>query len=703
MVAAVGRLGAGDMPVTIDVEAPSPGVSPATYAARIHTWVDRVTAGTGRQPIIYTGRYYWDPFVASSDFRSLPLWHAQYTSASCPNINDRWHDWKFWQYTSSGSVSGIGGRVDRDVFNGSLSDLRSFANSVPDADGDGSPANVDCDDHDAQIHPGAAERCNGRDDNCNGHIDENLVRGCGSDVGVCVAGTESCTGGAWGECAGSVGPSTERCDHQDDDCDGQTDEEQICEREEAAYDAAIIATSADSDVDGDGRADACARTADGFACLASSDHGFGRVMDGPPMTDADGWSEPLRALSLRMGDVDGDGLADLCGRDGDSLTCWRSTGSGFDQVLEGPAFGDDVTNFALADVNGDGREDVCLRDGNGVHCSLSDGHRFARLVELPALGGDDFVNVIHYGTLRFGDVDGDGRDDVCARNAAGVDCWPSEGDHFGERVRGPRWSDAAGFDQLAYWSTVRLADADGDGKADVCARTPNGFRCIRSEGRHFGDELTGPALANGWDDAPVYSTLRMADIDGDGRTDLCAREPDGARCWLFTGHGFDHVLDGPDLGEASAWSDPSHYRSFRVADIDGRRPGGSLRARKRGPALLHLGRRRLRARVDCPLLERRQRPERPGPRRHHPHRRRPGHRAAGRRPPPRRMLRQRREPSPGLAVARAPRPRMAEAKAKDLRLRRRAARRRGTATPLRRALRAGAHPARGCPSTCGGG
>jgi GH25 family lysozyme M1 (1,4-beta-N-acetylmuramidase) len=127
VIDAVGHLGAGDLPVTIDVEKPSPGVSPAAYARAIHRWVDRVTTGTGRRPIIYTGRYYWDPYVASSDFRTYPLWHAQYTSASCPNINDRWHDWAFWQYTSSGRVSGIAGRVDRNRFNGTFTQLQALA------------------------------------------------------------------------------------------------------------------------------------------------------------------------------------------------------------------------------------------------------------------------------------------------------------------------------------------------------------------------------------------------------------------------------------------------------------------------------------------------------------------------------------------------------------------------------------------------
>ncbi|MGE0792176.1 MAG: glycoside hydrolase family 25 protein [Sandaracinaceae bacterium] len=129
VVSAVGRLGPGDLPVTIDVEAPSPGVSPAVYTQRIHQWVDRVTAGTGKAPIIYTGRYYWDPYVASSDFASSPLWHAQYTTASCPNINDRWNDWAFWQYTSTGRVAGISGNVDRNRWNGTLAELQAFANS----------------------------------------------------------------------------------------------------------------------------------------------------------------------------------------------------------------------------------------------------------------------------------------------------------------------------------------------------------------------------------------------------------------------------------------------------------------------------------------------------------------------------------------------------------------------------------------------
>ncbi len=57
---------------------------------------------------------------------------------------------------------------------------------------------VDCDDTDSNVYPGAIELCNGVDDDCDGVIDEDLTRSCGS--GDC-AGTETCTDGVWGDCS----------------------------------------------------------------------------------------------------------------------------------------------------------------------------------------------------------------------------------------------------------------------------------------------------------------------------------------------------------------------------------------------------------------------------------------------------------------------------------------------------------------------
>ncbi|MBK7857733.1 MAG: hypothetical protein IPJ65_03705 [Archangiaceae bacterium] len=127
VVAKVGRLGAGDLPVMLDVEATG-GQSPATITARIHTWMNVVAAGTGKKPFIYTGAYFWDSNVQSYDFNSYALDVAWY-GTNCPGVPNAWANqgWTFHQFTSTGSVSGISGNVDVNVFNGTYAQLQAFA------------------------------------------------------------------------------------------------------------------------------------------------------------------------------------------------------------------------------------------------------------------------------------------------------------------------------------------------------------------------------------------------------------------------------------------------------------------------------------------------------------------------------------------------------------------------------------------------
>ncbi len=107
-----------------------------------------------------------------------------------------------------------------------------------DSDSDGSCSDVDCDDNDPAIHPGATEVCDGIDNDCDGQVDEgvgntyfadtdgdgfgdpnNSITDCSAPNGY-ITDSSDCN-----DADAAINPNaTEACDGIDNDCDGQVDE-----------------------------------------------------------------------------------------------------------------------------------------------------------------------------------------------------------------------------------------------------------------------------------------------------------------------------------------------------------------------------------------------------------------------------------------------------------------------------------------------
>lgn len=115
----------GDLPPVLDLEV-NGGLTPAQLAVWTGQWLTEVRARSGRTPIVYTSPNFWATSMNNSKaFVSYPLWVARYGSAPSALV---WPRWTFWQYTQVGTVPGVVGAIDRNLFNGSLDELRAMAN-----------------------------------------------------------------------------------------------------------------------------------------------------------------------------------------------------------------------------------------------------------------------------------------------------------------------------------------------------------------------------------------------------------------------------------------------------------------------------------------------------------------------------------------------------------------------------------------------
>lgn len=187
---------------------------------------------------------------------------------------------------------------------------------------------------------------------------------------------------------------------------------------------------------------------------------------------------------------------------------------------------------------------ACRRLTSGISCKLSNGATYSSGLFSDASG---WAEPMYSSTVEFADIDGDGALDVCGRASSQYICYKWKNGGFSQYVGGPLLSNANGWYVPQYYQTIHLADVNGDGLSDVCARAGSGVFCWLSNGAGFDRVVTGPSLsdANGYAD-PIYnSTVRYLDVNGDGKADVCALTSAGDVCWLSSGNGFSAGTDGP--------------------------------------------------------------------------------------------------------------------------------------------------------------
>lgn len=112
------KLDTGDLPPVLDIE--KRGDDARTLRRDLKIWLDKIERHYKVKPILYTSYKFKTRYLNDSIFDSYPYWIAHYYVDSVEYKGN----WKFWQHTDVGTLPGIREKVDLNIFNGSLEELK---------------------------------------------------------------------------------------------------------------------------------------------------------------------------------------------------------------------------------------------------------------------------------------------------------------------------------------------------------------------------------------------------------------------------------------------------------------------------------------------------------------------------------------------------------------------------------------------------
>ncbi len=458
---------------------------------------------------------------------------------------------------------------------------------VVDADGDGYADDVDCDDGDPAVFPGAEELCNEVDDDCDGEIDEEggaswypdadgdgyagedgAVVACDAPNGFLDVAEDCDDGDA------DIHPEAdEHCNGVDDDCDGEIDEDPL----DLWY----------ADGDGDGYGDAA-------SSITSCDPGSGWVPDDSDCDDEDADIHP--EAEERCNGIDDD--------------CDEEIDEGLDVTwyadADGDGFGDaSVTTEACEAEVGWVDNDLDCDDANTAITPLANEACDGFDNDCDGLIDDADMGVLDPSTWYYdGDGDGYGLDHktltLCAQPsgyaALGGDC-----DDLDVAFNpGAAETDCTDPNDYNCDGSTGYADDDGDGFA-ACAECDDLDAAIFPGADERCDGVDNDCDGDVDEDDAIDATTWYADADADGfgdasSTDIACDQPSGfvadaSDCDDSDGavhpaatevcDGVDNDCDGAtdedDAADASTWyadGDGDGYGDASSSDVACDQPSG---------------------------------------------------------------------------------------------------------------------------------
>lgn len=115
-------LKSGDLRPVLDIEKIGKNQSKEKLVKDLKIWLDLVEKEYDTKPIIYTYYYFYRDYL-QGEFDDYPLWIANYNNVTNPTKST---DWQMWQFSENGILPGVPHKVDLNIFNGSLEQMKKY-------------------------------------------------------------------------------------------------------------------------------------------------------------------------------------------------------------------------------------------------------------------------------------------------------------------------------------------------------------------------------------------------------------------------------------------------------------------------------------------------------------------------------------------------------------------------------------------------
>jgi uncharacterized protein (TIGR03118 family) len=243
------------------------------------------------------------------------------------------------------------------------------------------------------------------------------------------------------------------------------------------------------------------------------------------------WSTAVHWVDVQVGDFNGDGKMDIVGRVQETGEWWvgMSSGSSFVTTKWGAwAAGTpgvlDWVDVQVGDVDGDGKADVIgrIKETGQWWVNRSTGTSF--VTSLYTTWAPDSASLT-WVDVHLADFNADGKADLLGRVLQSGQWWVtlSAGATAGSTTLWATWS------PMVNWVDVKIGDFNGDGKADVIGR-------VQSTGQWWLGASTGSSLTTTlwttWSSAVTWVDVQVADFNGDGKADLAGRVQSSGQWWV---------------------------------------------------------------------------------------------------------------------------------------------------------------------------